>query len=106
MGGFAEDESEFDYVRGSKKGPSKWGEIKREWERCKNGEMQSPIDLSSTRVKAIKTLGHLNNKYKPSNAILKNRGHDISVTHYTKFCFNYSNIGSYLAACTLTFVLF
>ncbi|XP_022144728.1 alpha carbonic anhydrase 7-like [Momordica charantia] len=74
-----EDESEFDYIRGSKKGPSKWGEIKREWERCKNGEMQSPIDLSSTRVKAIKTLGHLNNKYKPSNAILKNRGHDISI---------------------------
>uniref|UniRef100_A0A0A0LAM4 Carbonic anhydrase n=1 Tax=Cucumis sativus TaxID=3659 RepID=A0A0A0LAM4_CUCSA len=74
-----EDESEFDYRKGSKKGPSKWGDIKREWEKCNNGNMQSPIDLSNKRVKVVKHLGQLKNKYKPSIAIIKNRGHDISV---------------------------
>ncbi|CAK9323148.1 unnamed protein product [Citrullus colocynthis] len=75
----AEDESEFSYIRGSKKGPTKWGEIKKEWEKCNKGYMQSPIDLSSERVKVVQTLDQLKRKYKPSIAIVKNRGHDISV---------------------------
>ncbi|XP_023527587.1 alpha carbonic anhydrase 7-like [Cucurbita pepo subsp. pepo] len=74
-----EDESEFNYIRGSKKGPTRWGEIKKEWAMCNNGDMQSPIDLSSKRVKVVKSLGQLKRKYKPSMAILKNRGHDITI---------------------------
>ncbi|KAF8042649.1 hypothetical protein BT93_A1093 [Corymbia citriodora subsp. variegata] len=74
-----EDEREFDYIAGSEKGPTHWGELKKEWEACKNGEMQSPIDLSSRRVKVIPKLGEIRRSYKPSNATLKNRGHDISL---------------------------
>jgi len=77
----AEDEREFDYVEGSKKGPSHWGEIREEWAHCKNGSMQSPIDLSSWRVKLMPKLGELKRSYKPFNATLKNRGHDIAVSN-------------------------
>ncbi|XP_016471959.1 alpha carbonic anhydrase 7-like [Nicotiana tabacum] len=71
-------EVEFHYWEGHEKGPSKWGELKREWEACKNGKMQSPIDISSYKVKIIK---NMDNKkvYKPSNSTIKNRGHDISL---------------------------
>ncbi|PKI64410.1 hypothetical protein CRG98_015195 [Punica granatum] len=72
-----EDESEFNYVEGSKIGPSRWGEIRPEWRTCKNGSMQSPIDLMSKSVEIISHLGDLRMSYRPSNATLKNRGHDI-----------------------------
>jgi len=75
----AEDESEFDYLKESEKGPSKWGELKKEWETCKSGKMQSPIDLSSHRVRVVPKLGELKKHYKPQNATVKNRGHDIEV---------------------------
>ncbi len=75
-----EDEREFDYVKGREKGPRHSGEILDEWAPCKNGGMQSPIDLSSTRrVKIIPKLGELKRSYKSCNATLHNRGHDISV---------------------------
>ena len=76
----AEDESEFDYTRGSEKGPHRWGELKKEWEACKNGGMQSPIDLANQRVKIVPRLGKLTRSCIPSNATIKNRGHDISVS--------------------------
>lgn len=75
-----EDETEFDYIARSEKGPMHWGELRKEWELCKKGEMQSPIDLTSRRVKVIPKLGEIQSSYKPSNATLKNRGHDISVS--------------------------
>lgn len=74
-----EDEREFDYLEGSGKGPRYWGDIKKEWAACKNGEMQSPIDLSSERVKIMASSGNLKRKYKPANASVYNRGHDIQV---------------------------
>ncbi|WVY97309.1 hypothetical protein V8G54_029460 [Vigna mungo] len=74
-----EDESEFDYIKESEKGPSHWGELKKEWETCKTGKMQSPIDLSSHRVRLVPKLGQLNKHYKPQNATVKNRGHDIEL---------------------------
>lgn len=74
-----EDEREFDYREGTEKGPLHWGEIRKEWAPCKNGGMQSPIDLSSGRVKIIEKLGELKRSYKSCNATLHNRGHDISV---------------------------
>ncbi|XP_010050537.2 alpha carbonic anhydrase 7 [Eucalyptus grandis] len=79
MPGEVEDEREFDYIVKSKKGPRHWGELRKEWEACKKGEMQSPIDLSSRRVKVIPKLREIKRSYKPSKAILKNRGHDISL---------------------------
>ncbi|XVF05708.1 hypothetical protein REPUB_Repub05bG0195700 [Reevesia pubescens] len=72
-----EDESEFDYSENSEKGPARWGEIHAEWHACSNGTMQSPIDMSSERVKIVSHLGRLNRSYKPSNATLINRGHDM-----------------------------
>lgn len=74
-----EDEREFDYGKRSEKGPKHWGEIKKEWAACKNGEMQSPIDMSHQRVEIISRFGKIKKHYKPSNATLINRGHDISV---------------------------
>ncbi|KAM1754654.1 hypothetical protein ACFX12_007085 [Malus domestica] len=74
-----EDEREFDYLQGSGKGPKQWGAIKKEWSACKNGGMQSPIDLSSHRVTLVPNLGKLNISYNPCNATVKNRGHDISI---------------------------
>lgn len=75
----AENEREFDYVEGSEKGPRHWGDIRKDWTACKNGGMQSPIDLSSQRVKLISKSGQLKRNYKSCNATVKNRGHDISV---------------------------
>ncbi|XXG45484.1 hypothetical protein AAC387_Pa02g0556 [Persea americana] len=72
-----EDEKEFDYIKGSGKGPEDWGDIHEDWQLCKNGEMQSPIDLMHERVQVVSHLGRLKRSYKPSNATLKNRGHDI-----------------------------
>lgn len=72
-----EDEREFDYAEGSEKGPRRWGKLKKEWAACSNGALQSPIDMSNERV-------HLISKpekpvYKPTNATILNRGHDISL---------------------------
>ncbi|CAM8964627.1 unnamed protein product [Rhodiola kirilowii] len=74
-----EDEREFDYIKGSKRGPQNWGNLKKEWSDCKNGNMQSPIDLTNRRVKIIPRLGRLQKQYWPCKAIIKNRGHDIAV---------------------------
>ncbi|KAJ9698068.1 hypothetical protein PVL29_007261 [Vitis rotundifolia] len=75
-----EDEKEFDYGKGSDKGPDKWGEIHEEWSTCKHGNMQSPIDLLNERVQVVSHLGRLQRSYKPSQAILKNRGHDMKLS--------------------------
>ncbi|KAJ0970337.1 hypothetical protein J5N97_023214 [Dioscorea zingiberensis] len=72
-----EDEREFSYIKGSPNGPEHWGEIHEEWEACNKGDMQSPIDLVKERVRVVPTLGRLKRSYKPSNATIKNRGHDI-----------------------------
>ncbi|KAL3531993.1 hypothetical protein ACH5RR_005514 [Cinchona calisaya] len=72
-----EDEREFDYAEGSKKGPRRWGELKKEWAACSNGGLQSPIDMSNERVQIISKPEKRN--YKPTNATVTNRGHDISL---------------------------
>ncbi|CAL0310481.1 unnamed protein product [Lupinus luteus] len=71
-------EPEYGYNEKSKKGPKHWGDLKQDWVAC-NGEMQSPIDLSSQRVKVIPKLGELKRFYKPQHATLLNRGRDILV---------------------------
>ncbi|CAL9765492.1 unnamed protein product [Musa acuminata subsp. burmannicoides] len=72
-----EDEKEFSYQRGSQIGPEHWGEIHHEWAACGKGRTQSPIDLSDQRVQVFPCLGRLRRSYRPADAILKNRGHDI-----------------------------
>ncbi|KAK3179692.1 hypothetical protein Dsin_033062 [Dipteronia sinensis] len=74
-----EDEREFDYSKGGEKGPAHWGDLKHDWSDCKKGAMQSPIDMSSDRVQVIAKSGEIKRRYKPSIAIVKNRGHDISL---------------------------
>ncbi|KAK2988807.1 hypothetical protein RJ640_004109 [Escallonia rubra] len=72
-----EGEREFNYDEGSAKGPGHWGELRSEWSMCNSGRMQSPIDLLNERVETVSNLGKLNRDYKPSNASLINRGHDM-----------------------------
>ena len=90
----AEDEREFDYIKGSERGPEHWGELKLEWSTCKTGKLQSPIDLWNTRVKIISKSSEIIRMYKPTHAILKNRGHDIEVLSNLIFFFisTYINI--------------
>lgn len=71
---------EFNYEKKGEKGPEKWGTLKPEWAICGNGTMQSPIDLTDKRVFIDHNLGSLRSHYLPSNATIKNRGHDIMVT--------------------------
>ncbi|CAN8320221.1 unnamed protein product [Cochlearia groenlandica] len=74
-----EDESEFSYDGNGENGPEKWGKLKPEWKMCGKGEMQSPIDLMDKRVRIVTQLGRLTRDYKPTNATLRNRGHDMMV---------------------------
>ncbi|KAK8530737.1 hypothetical protein V6N12_013239 [Hibiscus sabdariffa] len=75
-----EDESEFNYSQQSERGPARWGEIHPEWRACSNGTMQSPIDISNERVHIVSHLGKLKRSYKPANATLRNRGHDMMLS--------------------------
>uniref|UniRef100_A0A6N2KH40 Carbonic anhydrase n=1 Tax=Salix viminalis TaxID=40686 RepID=A0A6N2KH40_SALVM len=73
-----EDEKEFDYNPNGEKGPAQWGRIHPDqWGACSNGSMQSPIDLLDETLDVVSHLGRLNRSYKPGNATLRNRGHDI-----------------------------
>ncbi|KAG8655219.1 alpha carbonic anhydrase 7 [Manihot esculenta] len=73
-----DDEEEFDYHNGHK-GPVYWGHLRQEWSVCSNGSMQSPIDLLDESVQVVSNLGRLKRSYKPSNATLKNRFHDMTI---------------------------
>lgn len=75
----AEDEREFNYEDDSEKGPARWGEIRQEWSMCNKGSMQSPIDLLDDRVEVVSDLRRFQGNYRPCNATLTNRGHDIMV---------------------------
>ncbi|XP_010510674.1 PREDICTED: alpha carbonic anhydrase 2-like [Camelina sativa] len=72
-----EDEREFSYERNKENGPEKWGKLKPEWKLCGKGELQSPIDLMNKRVRLVTDFEKLTKDYKPCNATLINRGHDM-----------------------------
>ncbi|XP_027077177.1 bifunctional monodehydroascorbate reductase and carbonic anhydrase nectarin-3-like [Coffea eugenioides] len=72
-----EDQHGFSYDENSPRGPAHWGKLKPEWCTCSHGRMQSPIDLPDAKVQVDPSLGKLHRHYKPSNATLINRGHDI-----------------------------
>jgi carbonic anhydrase len=78
-----EHEEEFSYVVGDENGPEHWGSIKAEWGNCSAGRMQSPIDLSHERVSLVRSLGYLTHSYRPAEAAIANRGHDIMVRDAT-----------------------
>ncbi|CAL9214134.1 unnamed protein product [Arabidopsis halleri] len=75
--GEVEDETQFNYEKKGEKGPENWGRLKPEWAMCAKGNMQSPIDLTDKRVLIDHNLGYIRSQYLPSNATIKNRGHDI-----------------------------
>ncbi|KAI6697965.1 hypothetical protein NL676_018084 [Syzygium grande] len=72
-----EDESGFNYIPGSERGPENWGYLKEEWSACSEGQEQSPIDLAREDVDVIWGAGHLRRNYNPTKAYVMNRGHDI-----------------------------
>ncbi|GLT59289.1 hypothetical protein SLA2020_321180 [Shorea laevis] len=73
------DETPFTYIEGTGKGPNEWGNIRPDWKVCNTGKLQSPIDLLDGRVQVMSNLGKLKRDYKAAPAVVKNRGHDISV---------------------------
>ncbi|XP_078180232.1 alpha carbonic anhydrase 7-like [Carex rostrata] len=74
-----EDEIEFSYQSGAENGPEHWGEINVNWTKCGTGHQQSPIDLLNERVQVNPYLGRLHRSYRPANATMKNRGHDVEL---------------------------
>ncbi|PRQ43644.1 putative carbonic anhydrase [Rosa chinensis] len=78
--GHGVEEIGYNYRKGSKKGPEHWGDLKKEWKACKDGKLQSPINLSDKHArKAISRVYDLKMSYKPSNATMKNEGHAIAI---------------------------
>ncbi|GAA0167117.1 dehydratase [Lithospermum erythrorhizon] len=72
-----ENERDFSYNHSSHVGPGQWGMIHPEWRLCNNGTMQSPIDMLHQRVRVVANSGILRKDYRPANATLINRGHDM-----------------------------
>ncbi|XP_057982199.1 alpha carbonic anhydrase 7-like [Malania oleifera] len=70
-------EKTFSYIRGSDKGPKRWGSLHREWAACKNGRMQSPVDILNSQV--VGAVYDLKMSYTPTTAVLSNKGHVIEV---------------------------
>lgn len=81
-----DDEREWDYIEGSGKGPEDWGDLNENWTICKTGIRQSPINFWGRWVDVVTHLGRLETRYKPANATLMNRGHDIMVKKKQKSC--------------------
>ncbi|KAK1267226.1 hypothetical protein QJS04_geneDACA000330 [Acorus gramineus] len=69
----------FSYVVGSPTGPERWGDLRPEWAKCKNGMMQSPIDIRRENVQQLCSLGRLMPNYRRSDATIQNSGYDIKV---------------------------
>ncbi|XP_054786589.1 alpha carbonic anhydrase 7-like [Prosopis cineraria] len=73
------EDHEFSYDPDSEKGPDHWGDIRPEWYKCKNGTMQSPINLNIHESQLTSSLGPLQLYYHPSDATIFSTGHDIMV---------------------------
>ncbi|GMJ02430.1 A. THALIANA ALPHA CARBONIC ANHYDRASE 4, alpha carbonic anhydrase 4 [Hibiscus trionum] len=74
-----ENETPFTYIEGTGKGPKDWGKLEPHWKLCDTGKLQSPIDLRAGKLQVVPSLGRLKRDYKPAPAVVKNRGHDITV---------------------------
>ncbi|XP_054814451.1 alpha carbonic anhydrase 7-like [Prosopis cineraria] len=71
------EDHDFSYDPDSENGPDHWGDIRPEWYKCKNGTMQSPINLNESQLTS--SLGPLQLYYRSSNATLFSTGHEITV---------------------------
>ncbi|XP_021774590.1 alpha carbonic anhydrase 7-like [Chenopodium quinoa] len=74
-----EDESEFNYIPGDKRGPENWGNIKEEWAKCNTGKKQSPIFIYPQLPERIPESERILRFYQPGRTTLKNRGHDVKL---------------------------
>ncbi|CAO2169459.1 unnamed protein product, partial [Urochloa humidicola] len=73
------ENGQFSYVPGAPNGPDHWGEINPSWVTCSKGRTQSPITLSRNNANPVLSLGFLDYSYRPTEASVVNRGHDIAV---------------------------
>lgn len=60
-------------------GPEKWGELSPEWEKCKTGKEQSPVDLPKKGEKPTKAVA-LATSYGKIPLQIVNNGHTVQVT--------------------------
>jgi carbonic anhydrase len=60
-------------------GPSHWGELKPEFERCSNGDRQSPINIDTTQAVYTKKGSDVEVKYIAAPLNIVNNGHTIQV---------------------------
>ena len=59
-------------------GPSQWGDVKPEYGLCKTGQLQSPINISSTGAQKA-ALPQIEFQYAPSSLTVMNTGHTTQV---------------------------
>lgn len=79
LGKFSAEQADYDYDESSGKGPSEWGNLNTEWALCKNGKMQSPVDLTEVRIEIVPDSEQVVAQHQPSFTTLVNRGHDIAL---------------------------
>jgi carbonic anhydrase len=60
-------------------GPSSWGSISPEFSACREGNRQSPIDLSSAQSRDLSEIGF---GYRPTTLAIVNNGHTIQINHF------------------------
>ncbi|XP_020522247.1 alpha carbonic anhydrase 4 isoform X1 [Amborella trichopoda] len=70
---------DFDYTKGSGRGPEDWGKLHLEWAACGQGRIQSPIDLGAQSPFIPERSVPLNSDYIQAQAFLANRGFQISL---------------------------
>lgn len=66
---------------GPNDGPENWGSLTEKFSLCKDGKIQSPINIDTERVKELK-LKELDFDYKSSSAVrMINTGHTVKIVH-------------------------
>ena len=69
-------EHTWDY--GDSKGPSHWGDLKREFAACKDGHRQSPIDIRNPQKTDLPPIQF---DYKPSSLHIIDNGHTVMINY-------------------------
>ena len=59
--------------------PIHWGDLKAEYERCGDGDRQSPIDIKTKTAAATLTMGGIDTSYTDAPLHIINNGHTIQV---------------------------
>ncbi|KAG4968498.1 hypothetical protein JHK87_034149 [Glycine soja] len=72
-----QDYTEFNYDLSSPNGPLNWGN-NPQWQLCKNGKNQSPINLQKLSA-GVEFISGIQRNYQPANATLVSSEHDIMV---------------------------